>query len=639
MASNVMGANIKLVGEKEYRAALSQIGSALKQLQSELDLSSEKFKDNAKSEQALREQSDILNRQILTQQEKISKLQEVLQKSGEAYGESDTRTMKWATSLNKAETELLQMQRELNENTDAIKKMTPPLDKVKKALSETKEQGGGVKAALANLKEEFNLNTDSAKGLGTALTDIAGQFGVQLPDGVQKAVSALNGINAGAAFAATGVGLAIMAIVKVTKALIDMTKGAGEAASEIRKLSSVTGQSTDSIQEFDYAAEMIGVSSDRIRDSLKETTNKMQEARDGNEATAEAYAKLGIAIVDADGNLRNAEDVFYDTIDALGQMENRTERDAIAMDLLSESAQELNPLIDAGTDALKQYAAEAHEMGYVLDEDALTALDGVDDGFQALGKTTEAIKKQMAAEFAPYMSEALQELRELIQKVGTALVQSGAVDAFGSILQSVISLLDPLGALIVDFLPDLAEHLRTVAMLAAGVADTFNAIVGVLTGNWDRVGTALGLNAKSGTLSNMQRASGEYNGYRYSSSAGWIEKGTYTDAELRAMYEEAVKNGTANATFEAWRDAGSWRRHASGSDYFIGGRTLIGENGPEEVVLPRGSRILTAQETRQSGGGDIYYVTIEARTVKEFNDIARIARNKRRTDRMGVDKE
>lgn len=638
MASNVMGANIKLVGEREYRAALSQIGSALKQLQSELDLSSEKFKDNAKSEQALREQGDILNRQILTQQEKISKLQEVLQKSGEAYGESDTRTMKWATSLNKAETELLQMQRELNENTDAIKKMTPPLDKVKEALSETKEQGGGVKAALANLKEEFNLNTDSAKGLGTALTDIAGQFGVQLPDGVQKAVSALNGINAGAAFAATGVGLAIMAIVKVTKALIDMTKGAGEAASEIRKLSSVTGQSTDSIQEFDYAAEMIGVSSDRIRDSLKETTNKMQEARDGNEATAEAYAKLGIAIVDADGNLRNAEDVFYDTIDALGQMENRTERDAIAMDLLSESAQELNPLIDAGTDALKQYAAEAHEMGYVLDEDALTALDGVDDGFQALGKTTEAIKKQMAAEFAPYMSEALQELRELIQKVGTALVQSGAVDAFGSILQSVISLLDPLGALIVDFLPDLAEHLRTVAMLAAGVADTFNAIVGVLTGNWDRVGTALGLNAKSGTLSNMQRASGEYNGYRYSSSAGWIEKGTYTDAELRAMYEEAVKNGTANATFEAWRDAGSWRRHASGSDYFIGGRTLLGENGPEEVVLPRGSRILTAQETRQSGGGDIYYVTIEARTVKEFNDIARIARNKRRTDRMGVDK-
>ena len=638
MASNVMGTNIKLVGEKEYRAALSQIGSALKQLQSELDLSSEKFKDNAKSEQALREQSDILNRQILTQQEKISTLQEVLQKSGEAYGESDTRTMKWATSLNKAETELLQMQRELNENTDAIKKMTPPLDKVKEALSETKEQGGGVKAALANLKEEFSLNTDSAKGLGTALTDIAGQFGVQLPDGVQKAVSALNGINAGAAFAATGVGLAIMAIVKVTKALIDMTTGAGEAASEIRKLSSVTGQSTDSLQEFDYAAEMIGVSSDRIRDSLKETTNKMQEARDGNEATAEAYAKLGIAIVDADGNLRNAEDVFYDTIDALGQVENRTERDAIAMDLLSESAQELNPLIDAGTDALKQYAAEAHEMGYVLDEDALTALDGVDDGFQALGKTTEAIKKQMAAEFAPYMSEALQELRELIQKVGTALVQSGAVDAFGSILQSVISLLDPLGALIVDFLPDLAEHLRTVAMLAAGVADTFNAIVGVLTGNWDRVGTALGLNAKAGTLSNMQRASGEYNGYRYSSSAGWIEKGTYTDAELRAMYEEAVKNGTANATFEAWRDAGSWRRHASGSDYFIGGRTLIGENGPEEVVLPRGSRILTAQETRQSGGGDTYYVTIEARTVKEFNDIARIARNKRRTDRMGVDK-
>lgn len=639
MAGPSINTKIKLDGEKEYKAALAEINSGLRVLKSELNLASAQFKDNAGSVDALSKKNDILERSILTQQEKIEKLKEALQYAGKEYGKSSEKTNGWKIALNNAEAELAKMQGELDANTDALKKMTSPLDKVRSAFAATKEQGGGVKTALANLKEEFNLNTDSAKGLGTALTDIAGQFGVQLPDGVQNAVSALNGINAGAAFAATGVGLVIMAIVKVTKALIDMTKGAGEAASEIRKLSSVTGQSTDSIQEFDYAAEMIGVSSDRIRDSLKETTNKMQEARDGNEATAEAYAKLGIAIVDADGNLRNAEDVFYDTIDALGHMENRTERDAIAMDLLSESAQELNPLIDAGTDALKQYAAEAHEMGYVLDEDALTALDGVDDGFQALGKTTESIKKQMAAEFAPYMSEALQEMRELIQKVGTALVQSGAVDAFGSILQSVISLLDPLGALIVDFLPDLAEHLRTVAMLAAGVADTLNAIVGVLTGNWDRVGTALGLNAKSGTLSNMQRASGEYNGYRYSSSAGWIEKGTYTDAELRAMYEEAVKNGTANATFEAWRDAGSWRRHASGSDYFIGGRTLIGEYGPEEVVLPQGTRILTAQETRQASGGDTFYITIPANTVKEFNDIVNIARNKRRTDRMGVDKE
>ena len=56
-------------------------------------------------------------------------------------------------------------------------------------------------------------------------------------------------------------------------------------------------------------------------------------------------------------------------------------------------------------------------------------------------------------------------------------------------------------------------------------------------------------------------------------------------------------------------------------------------------MLPQGTRILTAQETRQASGGDTFYITIPANTVKEFNDIVNIARNKRRTDRMGVDKE
>ena len=76
--------------------------------------------------------------------------------------------------------------------------------------------------------------------------------------------------------------------------------------------------------------------------------------------------------------------------------------------------------------------------------------------------------------------------------------------------------------------------------------------------------------------------------------------------------------------------------NASGTDYWRGGRTLISEYGPEEVVLPQGTRILTAQETRQVSGGDTFYITIPANTVKEFNDIVNIARNKRRTDRMGV---
>ena len=197
-----------------------------------------------------------------------------------------------------------------------------------------------------------------------------------------------------------------------------------------------------------------------------------------------------------------------------------------------------------------------------------------------------------------------------------------------------MSLIPTLGSLASAILPVVAAALKPVAQMVALIADSANFLVGILTLDGDMIKTSLGLNASSGQLSNMQRASGAYDGYRYSQSAGWIAEGTYTDAELRSMYNSEVSAGTAQGTFEAWKNAGSWRRNASGTDWFPGGRTLLSEHGAETAILPQGTRILTAQETRQTGG-DIYNITIDAHTVREFEDIIRIVQERRRVVRMG----
>lgn len=658
MATPGINTKIKLDGEREYKAALAEINGGLKVLKSELNLASEQFRDNAGSVEALTKKNDILERSILTQQEKIEKLKESLQYSAREYGESSEKTNGWKVALNNAEAELSKMQRELDQNTDAIKKMTPPLDKVKKALAETKEQGGGVKTALSNLKEEFNLNTDSAKGLGTALTDIAGQFGIQLPDGAAKAAEALNGINAGAALAVTGLGLLAAAIVKVEKQLISMTKESAAYADNILTLSLTTGQTTDQLQEFSYASELIDVSLDTLQGSLTKLTNNMQDTANGTGNAQAAFQQLGVSVTDADGHLRSANDVFYDAIDALGDVTNATERDALAMDIFGRSAQDLNPLIVQGADTLREYAQEAHDMGYVLDNDALAALGAVDDAYQRLQKTQEGVKNQLAEQFSPYLTEFYEKITRLIKDGGQALKDSGLVDAFGMILESVGDLIAPTNELAEDSVPKLTQALRPLAEVMAGIADTIDFIRGLIAFNSKPIWSA----EKWSGLSQMGKAAGF--GYSYGNGnhtqtlkEKWMQtdtnyatgangygeyfgNGKYygnRDAYLYALWEEELNSGKPVGSFEAWKMQKGY--NASGTDFWRGGRTLIGENGPEEVVLPRGSRILTAQETRQSGGGDIYYVTIEARTVKEFNDIARIARNKRRTDRMGVDKE
>lgn len=622
MATPGINTKVKMDGEKEYRAALAQINAGLKNLGAEMRATEQDFADNADSVEALTAKGDVLARQMQTQQEKVDTLREVLQRAGETYGEADKRTIDWSTSLIDAETKLKQMQEALEENNAELdkagasgSKFQQAMDKVKDSVAKAKEEGTGAKGVFANLKESFAGSKGEAVGLGDAIGGAADKLGINLPEGATKALNSLNGINAGTAAAVGGFAALVAAVVKVEKQLMSITKESAEYAKEVKTLASVTGQSVEEVQEWQYASDMLGVTYDRVKDSLKEITNKMQEAQNGSEDTAKAFETLGVKLEDTDGNLRSADAVFYDVIDSLGNMSNQAQRDALAMDLMSESAQELNPLIEVGSDGLKQYTDEAHELGYVLDNEAIKALNETDTAQQKLLKTQEAVTKQISAEYAPYMTEALGDTADFIQKIGKAFVESGVVDKFGSILSSATQILDPLGDLTVAVLPALDAALKPVATTMALIADTTNLLVGLLTLNGDKIKTALGLNMSSGQLSNMQQL--QYkgalsSGSSYVSGVGYTGTGGYMGAD------------------------GKWHQNAAGTDNFIGGVTWVGENGPEPVWLPQGSRIGTNQEGRSLSGGDTYNFYVQANEIREIDDFIRRMKNQRRVARMGV---
>lgn len=630
---------VGLDGEAEYKRALKEIENGLKVLGSEMNLVSAQFDDNADSVEALAAKNDVLDRTILSQEEKIETLRAGLQNAATYFKETDARTMKWRASLNEAEAELIKMKSGLDQNTTAMEKMRSPLDRVKAALSKTKEEGGGVRGAFANLREEFTAGESASSGLGDALESIAGKFGIEIPDGAKKAISGMNGVSAASAGIATAAVAAVAAIVKIERALISMTNESAAAAKELRTLSSVTGQSTEALQEFEYAGDLIGVSGDRIKDSLKEITNKMQDALNGSEDTASAFETLGVNIQESDGSMRSATDVFYDVIDALGEVQNRTERDALAMDLMSESAQELNPLIDAGSEKLSQYAQEAHDLGYVLDDEAVEALNNTDNAYKRLQATQEGIKKQMSAQFAPYLEEFYTKATKFVKTLGETLERSGIVDAFGMLLETIGDIIAPADTLSSTTIPSLTVALRPLAQIMATIADLADVVAGLLTLDFGRVGKGLGFGYSYGNGNNAQtlresweqkdiNAATTANGYgQYYANGKWYSN---YDSYLR---EEWEKSG-AGGTFEYWKMANGY--NAAGIDNWRGGRTLLSEAGAEMAILPQGTRILTAQESRDATGGDTYYVTIEARTIKEFEDITRMARDKRRTTRMGV---
>ena len=590
MPTRQVNTDFKVTGEEKLKRAIAEINNGTKVLNSEMRKLTAEYDGNNDSVEFLTQKYDILERQMLSQKDKVEALKQAVADSAAAYGEADSRTQNWIIQLNNAEAALANTYGEMGRTQTAIESMDKSLDEVSDSTGSAAE---GVTS------------------LGDVLDTVADKLGIKLPDGISKFTGGLGKIPASTAAAAAGIAAVVAAGIKLERKLMDVTKESATAAKELEALSLQSGVSAQDLQAFQYAEDFLDVSTDTLTDSLKDLTTKMSDAKDGNEEVLAMFDRLGVSVTDAGGNLRDSYDVFLDVIDGLGEMGNQAERDALAMGLINESAQKLNPLIEQGSASLKKYADEAENVGYILSNDQLKALTDVDEAQNRLLKSQEAVSKQISAEYAPYMSDALNQTRELIEKVGTALIDSGAVEAFGSILDSAVSLLEPLGDLTSDILPPLGTLLQGIAGTLAWAADTINLIVGLLTLNGDRISTALGLNPNK--ASNIQKA---LYGADYKTESYYDSTGNYYDP-----------------TTGQW--TGNYFHNAGGNDNFPGGRTRVGENGPETVYLPQGTVIANAQETRADGSYDApVNVYIEARTIQEFNDIIEIVRDAQRVRRM-----
>lgn len=628
MADATISTKIKLDGEAEYKQRISEINAALGTLDSKIKLLNTTYAGNENSIKGLTEINEVLNQKILTQRDKVEQLQEMLQKSAAAYGESDATTQKYQQQLNNAEAALVKMEKALAENTAKLQEAGGAADNFSDGLSDLSERTGETEEALVNSNKEMG-------NLGDVVNGLTSKLGIQLPDGMKSSMNAMGSLDTQSLALAGGFAAVAAAIVKVEKAMISMTKESAAFADNIITLSMQTGQSTQQLQEFAYASELIDVSVDTLQGSLTKLTNNMQDTMNGTGNAKASFDKLGVSVINAvDGSMRSANDVFYETIDALGQVKNETERDAMAMDIFGRSAQDLNPLIIQGSKTLKEYADEAHNVGYVLDDEALSALGAVDDAYQRLQKTQEGVKNQLSAEFAPYLEEFYGDVTTMVKDGGKALKDSGIVDAFGMLLETVGDILNPMSDLSNNRVPALTKALQPLAKVMALMADAAELLKGVInfsTGHisegWGQMTHALGFGYSSGNGNNYQNLLDSYTAQQWGQSA----------ADLAKAYEDAIARGdpsTIGITEDEWirRYLGG---NAAGTDNWRGGWTRVNENGPERIYLPSGSRIQTASETRYTSG-DTYNTTVYVDHVDDLDTILRIAKNARITARMGA---
>lgn len=446
------GLKIGLEGEKEFKKALSEINQSFKVLGSEMKLVSSQFDKNDQSVEALTARNTVLNKEIEAQKQKIETLKKALENAATSFGENDRRTQAWQIQLNNAEAALNDMERELQQNNDA-------LDRAAREFDDAEKQA-----------DDFGDEVED----GGKQSDDAGDKFEKL-----GAVCKAAGVAIAAAFAAVSA-----AAVAAGKALVDMAVEGAAYADTVLTESTVTGIATDKLQEYMYAAELVDVSTETLTKSMAKQIKSMKSATDGSKTMVAAYDALGVSVTDANGNMRDSDTVYWELIDALGKVENETERDALAMTILGKSAQELNPLIEAGAQRMQELGEEARNAGYVLSEDMLAAYGALDDNLQYLKVNAEGAKNalgtvllpvltelsgtgvELLAEFTKGISDANGDIGKMSDVIGEILPKAldAVMEYVPELLEVIASIVGSLGQAIIDNLPVIVESASQIIL-------------------------------------------------------------------------------------------------------------------------------------------------------------------------------
>ena len=425
MAVNI-GPKIGIDGEKKYREEINNIIQQAKTLASEMDTVASAYKNADDKEEAAAKVADKLNEQMQTQRKLVDTLRDAVEKSTEKTGENSTTTLKWRQQLAKAETGLNDLERESKEAAGGVDELGKNEDETCK---ETSIFGDCLKANLAS-------------------------------EAIKKGVQALAN-----------------AVKDVAKFFVDAVKGAAEYADEVNTLSKTTGMSTDAIQEYKYAADILDVSFDTIEGSLTKLTSNMSKNSD-------AFAELGISIRDENGELRDANEVFDEAITALGYIDNETQRDAVAMKIFGKSAKDLNPLIKTGSKELGKLRKEAHDVGAVMSEDALEGASAFQDGIDRLKGTWESLKRTLGANILSKVTPYLEKFVGLFQDLAKTGDLSGFIDGVVDMVNDIVQKIPEFTEKIIGALPNVIRTLtNALTKLLPNLARSIGQILGQIFAN------------------------------------------------------------------------------------------------------------------------------------------------------------
>ena len=430
-----------LDGEAKYASAMKSISTEMRLLDAELGKATVGFDKNADAMKILSATSLNLEKKMDVQKQKIEAVAKELADAEKAYGENSEQAKKYAIELANAEIKLGKMKNELVANDKKMEELENSTDK---AGDEMKQFGKHVGGA----GDEADKSGGKFDGLGSVLK---------------------GGLQAGAAAAGAAIAAIAVATVAATKAVIELATESANWADEIMTTSTATGISTQTLQEWDYAARFIDTDTETMTKGLNKIVKATGAAAKAGEDHIAVTDSLSVSIRDANGGFKDSEQIFYDTVDALGQITDETEREIAAQELFGKSYQDMMPLVKAGSDGIRAYADEAAKSGVILDDGMISKLGDYDDTLQRVDAQQDALKKSFVINFIPALESGANALTGVMSDASAALsdgFQPEDIKTIGSSITGVLSeMMKGLGTI----LPEVADVVTTLITTAVDI--------------------------------------------------------------------------------------------------------------------------------------------------------------------------
>jgi phage-related minor tail protein len=374
--------------------------------------------------------------------------------------------------LDPTNVELLKQKQDLLKQATADTKTR--LDELNKALeqmqnapnaSETIEQQNALKREIIETENALESYNEQLSKSNVTLNVISGKS-----EEVAEKTKKLSAAAAGLAGAMIGNAIAM-----------------ASTADDLNTLSQQTGLTVEEIQKMQYASDVVDVSVEQMTGSIQKMTKQMS-------SSPKAFEELGVSIYDANGNMRDATDVWYESLEALSKIDNETERDAKSMEIFGKSAMDMAGIIDDGGASLKALGDEAEDLGLIMGQDMVDDANELQDAIDKMkGRTTQAFAK-MGASLASSLVPMFDKLLVVVTKVVTWFSNlDGKTQKLIIAILGLIAAISPVASLF-SKITTLASGLSSaIAFMASPMGAVVIAIGAVIAAgvalykNWDTI--------------------------------------------------------------------------------------------------------------------------------------------------------